>query len=62
MGRRRGLTQSDIRAIGALISVAVGVLVLAAIGLYLLVVAAAIAIGWLAKLAVTAYALSRRNS
>jgi len=62
MGRRRGLTQADIRAIAALISVAVGVVVLAAIGVYLLVVAAVIVVGWLVKLAMAAYARHRAES
>ena len=62
MGRRRGLTQSDIRAIAALISVAVGVAVLAAIGLYLLVVAAVFVLGWLVKVAMAAYARHRAES
>lgn len=61
MGRRRGLTQSDIRAIGALISVAVGIVVLAAIGAYLLVVAAAVAFGWLVKVSMAAYGRHREE-
>lgn len=56
MRRRRGLTQSDIRAIGALVSVAIAVVVLAAIGVYLLVAAAAVVVGWLIKVGAAAYA------